>query len=685
MCGIAGFVAFHAATDVMSLRAIGEAMARAVAHRGPDDADTWADAASGVSLAFRRLSIVDLSQAGRQPMHSHDGRLVMVFNGEIYNVSEVRTALEAVRGRIVWRGHSDTEVLLEAFVTWGIESTLKRVVGMFAIAVWDRESRRLTLARDRIGEKPLYYGTFGSGISTTLVFGSELKALCAHPAFRGEIDRESLTLYARLGCVPGERSIYRGVHKLLPGAWIEFTPERQRAEARIYWSQWQVALQGTLNPSRASEDELAGELDGLLRRAVKAQMQADVPLGAFLSGGIDSSTVVSLMQAQSSKPVHTFTIGFAEAAYNEAEHAKSVAAHLGTQHTELYVTSEHARSVIPLLPHIYDEPFADSSHIPTFLVSQLARRDVTVSLSGDGGDELFGGYYRYHVAQQMLQTLARMPGPLRRLSGGALRAMPVFGWDAMFAVAGPILPERLKVANPGQKIHKFADVIGRATLQSVYERLMSHWSDPEAIVVGGREPVTLLTDHSPIAALGQPLSLMTFLDMVGYLPDYILAKVDRASMAVSLESRMPLLDHRVVEFAWRVPVHMKVRDGQGKVLLKRVLERYVPRALFERQKMGFGVPIDSWLRGPLREWADHLLDPAVLRSQGHFNEAPITRAWREHRSGRGEYHNALWVVLMFQAWLQSLETAKAKVDVHTLPPSTIGGVHGQLAAGQRLH
>jgi asparagine synthase (glutamine-hydrolysing) len=649
MCGLVGLLECGGHGDRAALLSSAASMANRLAHRGPDDSDVWCDAQAGIALGHRRLAVVDLTPAGHQPMRSHDERFVIAYNGELYNTADVRAEIEGARGQVQWRGHSDTEVLLEAISIWGVKDALRRVVGMFAFALWDRAQRRLTLARDRVGEKPLYYGRFGD----TLLFGSELKALCAHPAFRGEIDRDALVSYVRHGYVPAPRSIYRGVAKLPQGCVAEFT--RASIEPRIepYWSARAAALAGLADPLRASEDALVEELDALLRQAVRGQMEADVPLGAFLSGGIDSSTVVALMQAQSNRPINTFTIGFHEAEYNEAEHAKAIAAHLGTHHTELYVTPDEARAVIPRLPQIYCEPFADSSQIPTYLVSQLARRHVTVALSGDAGDELFGGYNRYLIAARLWRRLSAVPGALRGLAAGALRALPAAAWDFALKPVRTVLPHPLRVQHPGEKMHKLASVLQKASLDDVYLRLVSLWPDPAALVPGAREPRTPLTDGgASVQGLDAPLARMSFLDLVTYLPDDILVKVDRAAMAVSLETRVPLLDHRVVEYAWRIPLDYKVRAGRGKHLLRAVLQRYVPRRLFERPKMGFGVPIDHWLRGPLREWADHLLDPARLRAQGYFAVEPITRAWTEHRDGRASHQYPLWTILMFQAWLE---------------------------------
>lgn len=649
MCGIAGFLDLRADSPADVMRRRASAMTAAIAHRGPDDADVFCDASVGLALAHRRLAVVDLSTAGHQPMWSHDRRFVMVYNGELYNTEELRASIERAVGARNWRGHSDTEVLLEAIAVWGLKEALGRAVGMFALAVWDGRERSLSLARDRIGEKPLYYGRFGD----VLLFGSELKALRAHSAFRSEVDHDALALYVRLGYVPAPHSIYRGVAKLPAGCIAAFKATSKEPRIETYWSALAVALAGLASPLDAADDSLVDQLDALLKQSVAGQMEADVPLGAFLSGGIDSSTIVALMQAQSSRPINTFTIGFSEAEYNEAEHAKAVAAHLGTSHTELYVTPNEARGVIPRLPEIYCEPFADSSQIPTYLVSQLARRHVTVALSGDAGDELFGGYNRYQVAQRVWRGLARIPASLRGAAAASMRALPPSGWDRLLKPFRFALPRLLQAANPGEKVHKLAAVINLSSLDDLYLRLISQWPAPHEVVLEGREPETPLgSAFGALRGVSQPLARMTYLDLVTYLPDDILVKVDRAAMAVSLETRVPLLDHRVVEFAWRIPAHLKLRGGRGKYLLRAVLERYVPRTLTERPKMGFGVPIDHWLRGPLREWAEHLLDPGKLKAQGFFAVEPIRKSWAEHLGALRSNQHPLWVILMFQAWLE---------------------------------
>jgi asparagine synthase (glutamine-hydrolysing) len=648
MCGIAGLLATN--TSHENAARILDAMTAALTHRGPDASGNWIDAEAGIGLGHRRLSILDLSPHGAQPMQSACGRYVISFNGEIYNFEQLRTELEGVTA---WRGHSDTEVMLAAFTHWGLEKAVERFVGMFAFALWDRRERTLTLVRDRLGEKPLYYGWLGR----SFVFGSELKALKHHPDWRGDIDRNALALLLRHNYIPAPYSIYKDINKLPPGTWLRIVANANGAEARFqpqaYWSARQAAEQGTRSPLEISETEAIASLDGLLRDSIRRQMVADVPVGAFLSGGFDSSTVVALMQAQSASRVKTFTIGFHEKAYDEAQHARAVASHLGTEHTELYVTPEEAMAVIPRLPAIYDEPFSDSSQIPTFLVSSLTRKHVTVSLSGDGGDELFGGYNRYFWGKSIWRRLRWAPVGLRRMLARAMTAVPPARWEALFNSLGPLLPSVLRQRNPGDKLHKLAEVVGVANAEALYLGLVSHWKDPAAVILSAEEPSTQLTDSSNWADLPDFTQRMMYLDTVSYLPDDILVKLDRASMAVSLESRVPLLDHRLVEFAWRLPLDLKMRGNTGKWLLRQVLYQYVPKALVDRPKMGFGVPLDSWLRGPLRPWAESLLDEKRLRDEGFFNPAPIRQKWLEHLSGRRNWQYPLWDILMFQAWMEN--------------------------------
>ncbi len=643
MCGIVG-LRDESGTDA---RAAVEAMTATLVHRGPDDFGVWVDAAAGVALGHRRLSILDLSSAGHQPMSSHCSRYVIAFNGEIYNHADIRKELEAADPAIHWRGHSDTETILTAVARWGVVPALKRMAGMFAFALWDRETRVLHLARDRLGEKPLYYGW----MDRTLVFASELKALRAHPRWRGEIDRAALTLLLRHNYIPAPYSIYQGICKLMPGTILSVRADGSREEV-YYWSARETAECDVAESFAGSEAKAVEVLEWLLSRSVGRQMVADVPLGAFLSGGVDSSTIVALMQAQSPRPVKTFTIGFNEADYNEAEHAMAIARHLGTDHTELYVTPQEAMDVIPRLPELFDEPFADSSQIPTFLVSRLAREHVKVSLSGDGGDELFGGYNRYFWGRSIWRKIGWMPKGLRGLIAGGLRMLPPQSWDVIFRHFAVVLPEKLRQRSPGDKLHKLAGILAVDSPEAMYLGLVSHWKAPAAVVLGASEPATVLTDHSRWANLEDFTQRMIFMDMVSYLPDDILVKVDRASMGVSLESRVPFLDHRVVEFSWQLPLSMKIRGGQGKWLLRQVLYKYVPKKLIERPKMGFGVPIDVWLRGPLREWAEDLLDEKRLRDEGYFDPMPIRGKWKEHLSGRCNWQHHLWGMLMFQAWLE---------------------------------
>jgi len=646
MCGLTGFLnASNGVNRELAQQWLHE-MANAIARRGPDNDGYWVDPDTGIGLAHRRLAIVDLSPAGAQPMASSSGRYVLAFNGEIYNHKLLRQALER-EGKVVssWRGHSDTETLLAGFDAWGFEATLLRTIGMFAIALWDCEFRTLTLARDRLGEKPLYYGWQGQGSEAAFLFGSELSALRRHPMFAADINRDALGLYMRHNCIGGANSIYTGIHKLLPGHMLTVSSAARVPVVRAWWSGADVAAQGVAHPFAGTPDQAVNALEVLLRDAVGQQMMADVPLGAFLSGGIDSSTVVALMQAQSSRPVRTFSIGFHEEGYNEAQHAKAVAEHLGTDHTELYVTPEQALAVIPKLPSLYSEPFADSSQIPTFLVSQLARQHVTVSLSGDAGDELFCGYNRYQMTAGLWGKVSRLPYPMRQFAAGAITAVSPGVWNKM----GGLLP----ISRVGDKLHKGAALLGSHSAADLYRGMVSHWSDPASVVLGATEPATVLTSLIPALQDLGDVERMMALDMLTYLPDDILVKVDRAAMGVSLETRVPMLDHRVVEFAWSLPLAYKLQGGVTKWPLRQVLYRHVPRELIERPKMGFGVPIDSWLRGSLREWAETLLAEPRLSAEGYFDPAPIRQKWAEHLSGKRNWQYHLWDVLMFQSWLET--------------------------------
>lgn len=645
MCGIAGcLLSLQRVAAPYKSGDVARDMADRLSHRGPDAAGVWSDEVSRIALAHRRLSILDLSPAGHQPMQSACARYVVVYNGEIYNWAELRGDLAAVGQAPAWRGHSDTEVLLAGIVAWGLEATLRRARGMFALALWDRAEKTLTLARDRIGEKPLYYGRVGDDFA----FGSELKALRALPAARFDTDPGALALMLRYGYVPAPHSIYRGIFKLPPGTLLRVTADGRFGEPEPWWRFAAVAQDGAANRRALSDGEALDELEAVLGAAIGEQMVADVPLGALLSGGLDSSTVVALMQARSARPVRTFTIGFAEGDYDEAANAKAVARHLGTEHTELHVDPAQARDILPRLPDIYDEPFADSSQIPTALVCALTRQHVTVCLSGDAGDELFAGYNRYFWGTSLWRRLGRVPPGLRRALAGGLSAVPAGAWNGVFGALGPLLPGRLRASNPGGKLHKLAEVMGAASPEALYLELVSQWRGTLPLR-GIVEPPTLVADPGRWPVIPSFAERMMAVDTLTYLPDDILVKVDRAAMAASLETRVPFLDARVIDFAWRLPFNKKVRDGQGKWLLRQLLYRHVPRELVERPKQGFGVPIEHWLRGPLREWAEDLLSPAALAADGLLDPVPIRAMWERHLSGRNVQY-ALWNVLMYQAW-----------------------------------
>jgi asparagine synthase (glutamine-hydrolysing) len=651
MCGFVGFLT-NSAEGAGGLDDLVGRMAHAISHRGPDGAGTWSDKQHGIALAHRRLAVVDLSPAGYQPMVSSSGRYLIVFNGEIYNHEDLRRELASSNLAPAWRGHSDTETLLASIAAWGVQATVARCIGMFAFALWDRTERTLTLGRDRVGEKPLYYGWQGHGTARTFIFGSELKALKLHPAFERKVSRDALCLQMRFNYVPAPHSIYQGISKLEPGCIATVSASRPEPAIIRYWSIPAIAAAGTAAPFTGSASDAVEALEARLKAAVKRQMVADVPLGAFLSGGVDSTTVVSLMQIQSSQPVRTFTIGFEDERYNEAEHAKRVARHLGTDHWELYVSARDALNVIPRLPTLYCEPFSDSSQIPTFLVSQLARQHVTVALSGDGGDEIFGGYNRYVLADRLWNRLSKFPAAGRRLAGRGLTAVSDSAWNNIFAVANRILPASLRQAHAGAKMHKAGHVIGAHDMQALYLNLVRNWKNPADVVCGATEVGILLDERHEISGLDD-IQRMMALDMMTYLPDDILAKVDRAGMGVSLEGRMPFLDHEVVEFAWTLPQRFKIMNGQGKWILREVLYRHVPKELIERPKMGFGIPIGDWLRGPLREWAEELLDERRLMREGFFDPITIRRKWTEHLSRSRNWEHQLWAVLMFQAWLEN--------------------------------
>lgn len=649
MCGVNGFLStsIKDKADIAILK-----MNQAIQHRGPDANSFWHDNQSNLSLGHCRLAIQDISEAGSQPMHSASGRFVIVFNGEIYNHLNLRSELSKQNLNPNWRGHSDTETLLACFSTWGVNKTLQKLVGMFAIALWDREQQTLTLARDRLGEKPLYWGWQGEN----LYFSSDLKALKANNFFRTEIDRNSIALLLRHNCIPAPYSIYKGIHKLQPGHYVQLPlsklTQAQQAKPVAYWSFNHIVEEGLEAPFVGSPEQAIDTLEKALLRSVGDQMLSDVPLGAFLSGGIDSSTIVALMQAQSSKPIKTFTIGFDDEEYNEAKHAKTVARHLGTEHTELYIQPKDALSVIPNLPSIYSEPFSDSSQIPTYLVSQLASQHVKVALSGDGGDELFGGYNRYLMAQDIWKKSRKVPKRARKLISKLLLTVPPNKWDNIFNLVSPALPKSLRIRTFGDKTHKLAGVLGLNNNHEYYRTLTSHWQHPDELVIGAYDPPTLASNYQAWPMTDSFEHAMMAIDAQTYMPDDILVKVDRAAMANSLETRVPFLDHRIVELAWKMPLEYKIRNGEGKWLLKQVLYRHIPQELIERPKMGFGIPLHDWLRHSLRDWAESLLDKQLLIQQGYFHPEPIRKMWNEHLSGKYNHQHHLWDILMFQAWLQ---------------------------------
>ena len=639
MCGIAGFLNNNQ-KDVGNIL---NSMIVQLEYRGPDDKRIWVDCCENIGLAHARLSIVDLTDLGCQPMHSHSKRYTLVFNGEIYNHLSLRSEIETLTD-VKWRGHSDTEVLLESISFWGIEKALGRANGMFALALWDNLEQKLLLARDRIGEKPLYYGW----IDNCLVFASELKALKKFPNFKSEIDRGSLALYLRYNSIPAPYSIYKDIKKVEPGSILSIKHGDIKTEKITYWSTINILRNGKKNQFSGGVSESSSKLESVLTEAIKLQMKADVPLGAFLSGGVDSSLIAALMQANSSENIKTFSIGFDNKNYNEAEYARAVSTHLGTEHYDMYVTSQDAINVIPLLPTIYDEPFSDSSQIPTYLVSKIAKQRVTVSLSGDAGDELFGGYNRYTMTEQYWKVLSRIPLGVRRKIKGGIQSVSVSTWNKYLSVIF-----KSKYTNIGDKLHKGANILPSIDIDDLYLRITSQIEKPEEWLVNSIEHQLILTnDESSLAELSSIERMMAF-DILNYLPTDILTKVDRAAMAVSLETRIPFLDYNVIEFAASLPESHKVSNGVGKKILREVLYKYVPREMIERPKMGFGVPLDEWLRGPLREWAECLLDSDRLKKEGYFNVLIVRKRWEEHISGRRNWQYQLWSVLMFQAWLEN--------------------------------
>ncbi|WP_027720792.1 asparagine synthase (glutamine-hydrolyzing) [Maridesulfovibrio zosterae] len=647
MCGIAGLIDFSRSTSSEQLERIARKMGDAQNSRGPDGCAQWSDPDSGIALDHRRLAIIDLTKEGVQPMHSRSGRFVTIFNGEIYNYRDLREELEQAEGFNGWRGHSDTEVMLEAVEQWGFEKAVKSFSGMFAIAIWDRHSKRLFLVRDRMGEKPLYYSTQNN----TFLFGSELKALMVHAAFEKEIDRHSLASYLRYHYVPAPRTIFKEVQCLMPGTWICIDIDGTTSEPQTYWSLLDCAREAENKIFTAPDNTIIETLEDLLLNVIEREMISDVPLGAFLSGGIDSSLIVSLMQQCALAPVKTFTIGFNDKAYNEAAEAKAVAKHIGTEHTELYVSPKDALEVIPKIPHIWDQPFSDASQIPTHLVSCMTREHVTVALSGDGGDELFAGYNRHFKGCSLWNRLKLIPAPLRDLGAKAISSISPASWNKVFKMYGPILPSALQMRLPGQKLHKLSDVMAARSESDYYKFLTSNWFNPDQVVNSANEFEGPFQNSSMQPNQDNLTAWMQYMDAATYLPDDILTKVDRAAMATSLETRAPFLDHEVVEFSQRLPMHLRIQNGQGKYALRQILYKYVPRELIERPKMGFGIPIDSWLRGPLSEWAEDLISPDRLERDGYFNVGEVRLAWNEHRLGTKDNQYRIWNILVFQSWL----------------------------------
>lgn len=651
MCGFAGFCSASPTTDA----AIGLVadQAEQLFHRGPDAGGAWINPDLAVGLGHRRLAIQDLTEAGSQPMHSRCGRFVIVFNGEIYNHLDLRRSdIFSDVERSSFKGHSDTETLVELIAKLGLAVALQSIRGMFSFAVWDQQQRELSLARDRMGEKPLYYGLANRELKPILLFGSELKALKVHPSFKGDIDRGALTAYLRHNYIPDPMTIYEGVYKLPPGCFLKVSQTDLTAgklpEVSQFWGLQDVVKNAKDSTATSSYSESKSHLDTLISSAVKEQMLADVPVGAFLSGGIDSSLIVAKMASCSHQPINTFSIGFDEAGYNEAPYAAEVARHLGTSHTELYVTQQEARDVIPKLPSIYDEPFSDSSQMPTYLVSALAARDLKVVLTGDGGDELFCGYSRYSRALRLQSLVSKMPVPLRRGIASLLGQLSTSQWDTLFKPTHPFLAARNRAI--GHRMHRLADVLAAGNGLNLYSGFVTHWDDPASVVIDGHEPPTPLSEGSGIDSQLTFLEQMTLQDMLMYLPGDILTKVDRAAMAVSLETRVPFLDQRVVEYSWQIPTEYKVRAGDAKYILKDILSDYVPKRLFERPKMGFGVPIGAWLRGSLKDWGAELLDRSKMTDEGFFNVDMVHQKWDEHQSGARNWEYHLWDILMFQQW-----------------------------------
>ncbi|MDA7604999.1 asparagine synthase (glutamine-hydrolyzing) [Candidatus Pelagibacter sp.] len=649
MCGICGFFSKSSLTFNDAI----VKMNSAISHRGPDANGVWQDLNSGIVLGHQRLSIIDLSVAGHQPMQSNSSRFVLTYNGEIYNHLDIRRELKSIDSKIKWRGSSDTETLLEAIELWGVEKTLKKIAGMFAFGLWDKKNRSLTLARDRMGEKPLYFGWQGKGDNKVFLFGSELKALKVHPEFNGEINRDSIALQFAHSYIPAPHSIYKDINKLLPGYYLQLKEKDLKEclvpDSKPYWSMLNTAISGSNNTLSISTEKVKNELEKLLQNTIKQQMISDVPLGAFLSGGVDSSVIVALMQKQSPNPIKTFTIGFNEHNYNEANYAKEVAQHLGTDHTEFYISGKKAMEVIPKLSYIYDEPFSDSSQIPTFLLSKLAKQKVTVSLSGDGGDELFCGYNRYTMSKNWWNKVCLIPFSVRKFLSNQITSLSPKNWNKLFN----FFKNSNYPVNYGELMYKFARVLNCKSLDEVYLKLTSHFENPNDVVLNSKFQGNFLRDYKTELKEFDDQQKMMIYDGLSYLPNDILVKVDRASMAASLETRAPFLDHRIVEYLWKIPQALKLRNGQSKWILRKILYQYVPKKLIERPKIGFGVPINTWLRGPLKDWAESLLNKTRLQKEGYLNPELIYTKWTEHQSEKKDWQYHLWNVLMFQLWLDT--------------------------------
>ncbi len=643
MCGIVGFIDkksfnYQESKNIISL------MNKSLFHRGPDDGDFWLDQENHLALAHRRLSIIDISSAGRQPMKSHTSRYILTYNGEIYNHRELRFKLEREKKSPRWIGNSDTETMLACFEAYGFHNSIQKFVGMFSLALWDQKLSCLYLARDRIGEKPLYYGNQGG----LYFFASELKAIKAHPKFQDKINRNALSLYLRHNYIPAPFSIYENVFKLPAGNYIRLGIDKT---PKVYWSLEKEILKKENN--FISFNNCLDDLNELLTNTIRLQMSSDVPLGAFLSGGVDSSLIVAMMQEISSKPIETFTIGFAEKEYDEAKYAKNIANFLGTNHNEHYMSPKETIDVIPSLCRIYDEPFSDSSQIPTSLISKIARKKVTVSLSGDGGDEIFGGYNRYTWVKNIWKGIKFLPYSVRRKMAHTIFAFSPKFMDRLILPVMSMLPEKYNYKTPGDKIKKIGKVLDSKSLEETYLKLISHWEYPEDLVINSLEPLTLLNSGKNVLENFSIEEKMMFLDTMTYLPDDILVKVDRASMNFSLETRMPFLDHRVIDFAWKLPLKFKIKDGERKYIINKLLRKKIPKDLIDRPKMGFAVPLDNWLRGPLKDWAENLLDKNRIKNEGYFNCQLITEKWEQHKTGDQNWQYHLWDILMFESWLEN--------------------------------